>query len=359
MPLTFGYLASAYPSAAGVAEYSRRAIGKMKIGSFVFDAEFTTGMMFLSVIPTAPPIVLLAGAAYLAMAFNLGEKGAIIIALLMLLAILFMNLRGVKFTGDVQLFLSVTVIIILLSIALSALQFARVGSFKVGWSTGRAMALIFWSYMGWEAATHLSEEFRNPRDFPVSILLSLAVIGAVYMVVSYVVVGMHAYGKGLEGLTGLLYVAEKVFGDAGKILIAILGSMTCFASANVYVASSSRLLYALSRRGYLPRTLSKLNSKSVPHISLAIAFSLIAFTLIAMFFYGEAVEGLVILSNSVFMILYIVGSLAGVILLDKRFLPAISLVVCVALLLFVGVNLVYPAVVLFVSLIYTTLRESN
>jgi len=355
--LTFGYLASAYPSAGGIAEYSRRAIGKRKIGPLVFDAEFTTGMMFLSVIPTAPPIVLLAGAAYLAMAFNLGEKGAIIIALLMLLAILLMNLRGVRFTGDVQILLSVAVIIILLSIALSALQFARFGSFKIGWNIGRAMALIFWSYMGWEAATHLSEEFRNPRDFPMSILLSLAVIGAIYMVVSYVVVGMHAYGQGLEGLTGLLYVAEKVFGDVGKILIAILGSMTCFASANVYVASSSRLLFALSRRGYLPSILSRLNSKSVPHISLSIAFFFVAFTLITMLFYGEAVEGFVILSNSVFMILYIIGSVAGIILLDKRFFPVVSLIVCAAILLFVGSNLVYPTVVLLISLVFTTLKK--
>ena len=42
------------------------------------------------------------------------------------------------------------------------------------------------------------------------------------MVVSYVVVGMHAYGEGLEGLTGLLLVAERVFGRFGKILVASL-----------------------------------------------------------------------------------------------------------------------------------------
>lgn len=357
--LTFGYLASSYPSAGGIAEYSRRAFGKRKLWRLSIDSELTTGLMFLSVIPTAPPIVLLAGASYLAMVLGLGEKGAICIALIMLTAILMMNLRGVKFTGDVQLLLSVAVIILLLSITLSALPFTSFGSFKMSKEVGKAMALIFWCYMGWEAATHLSEEFRNPRDFPVSILLSLVVIGAVYMIVSYVVVGMHAYGEGLEGITGLLIVAERTFGEFGRVLVAILGSMTCFASANVYVASSSRLLYALSRRGYIPSALSKLNSRRVPHYSLIVTFSLVALTLLLMLFLGEAVEGFVLLSNSVFITLYIVGSLAGLALLDKKFCPAISFIVCVAILLFVGGNILYPLAIVAIAVIYSTLRENR
>ncbi|AEA47714.1 L-methionine/branched-chain amino acid transporter [Archaeoglobus veneficus] len=361
--LTFGYLASAYPSAGGIAEYSRRAFGKRRLWRLSLDAEFTTGVMFLSVIPTAIPIVLLAGASYLAMVLGLGEKGAILIALTMLLAILLMNLRGVKFTGDVQLLLSVAVIILLLSISLSALPLTSFRGYglsrEVSWNVGKAMVLIFWCYMGWEAATHLSEEFRNPRDFPLSILLSLVVIGAVYMLVSYVVVGLHAYGEGLRGLTGLLFVAERTFGGFGKILVAILGSMTCFASANVYVASSSRLLYAMSRRGYFPSLLSKLNSRRVPGYSLALASTFVALTLVLMLFYGEAIEELVLLSNTVFIILYIIGSLAGLVLLDKKLCPAIAFIVCVAILLFVGGNILYPLAIVITAVLYVTLREKK
>ena len=81
---------------------------------------------------------------------------------------------------------------------------------------------------------------------------------------------------------------------------------------------------ALSRR-YLPSTLSKLNSKRVPLLFIFASF-LVAFTLVAMLVFGEVIEGLVILSNSVFVTLYIVGSLAGLVLLDKKLCPAISLI---------------------------------
>jgi amino acid efflux transporter len=188
------------------------------------------------------------------------------------------------------------------------------------------MALIFWSYMGWEAVTHLSEEFKNPKDFPLSILLSLVLIGAIYLLVSYVVVGMHAYGEGLEGLASLIVVAERTFGSYGKFLIAVLGSMTCFASANIYIASSSRLLYALSRRGYLPSKFSKLNEKHVPHVSLISVSICVAVTLMLMLFYGEIVEELVLLSNTVFIVIYIIGSLSGIFLLDKKLYSAVSLI---------------------------------
>ncbi len=266
--LTFGYLASSYPSAGGIAEYARRAFGRMKVWVLNFDFEFIVGVMFLSVIPTAIPIVILAGASYLAVALNLGESEAISFAICMLLAILLINLRGIKFTGSIQLMLSIAVMILLLCITLPALPLVSYGGFQFSDSIGKAMALIFWSYMGWEAATHLSEEFKNPQDFSLSVLLSLGLIGMIYLLVSYVVVGIHAYGEGLKGLTSLLVVAERTFGSYGKFMIAVLGSMTCFASANMYIVSSSRLLYALSRRGYLPSNFSKLNEKHVPHVSL-------------------------------------------------------------------------------------------
>jgi len=355
--LTFGYLASSYPSAGGIAEYARRTFGRRRFWIFSFDSEFIMGVMFLSVVPTAIPVVVLAGASYLAVALGLGKNEAIFFALCMLLAILAMNLGGIKFTGNVQLTLSIAVVILLLCVTLPALPLTSYSGFQLSDRVGKAMALIFWSYTGWEAATHLSEEFKNPRDFPLSVLLSLGLIGAIYLLVSYVVVGMHVYGEGLEGLASLLVVAEKTFGIYGKFLVAVIGSMTCFASANMYIASSSRLLYALSRRGYLPSTLSKLNKKHVPHVSLTLVSIGVAVTLIFMLFYGEIIEELVLMSNTVFMVIYIIGSLSGVLLLDKKLCPAVWFIVCTVILLFVGINIIYPIAIVAIAVAYTTLRE--
>ena len=51
----------------------------------------------------------------------------------------------------------------------------------------------------------------------------------------------------------------------------------------------------------------------------------VALTLVLMLVYSEVVEELVLLSNTVFIVLYIIGSLAGLALLDKKTCPAICL----------------------------------
>jgi len=178
----------------------------------------------------------------------------------------------------------------------------------------------------------------------------------IYLLVSYVVVGIRAYGEGLKGLTSLLVVAERTFGSYGKFMIAVLGSMTCFASANIYIVSSSRLLYALSRRVYLPSNFSKLNEKHVPHVSLMLVSVCVAATLTLMLFCGEIIEELVLISN---IVIYIIGSVSGMLLLDKKKIyPTVSLIVCVAILLFVGVNVIYPILIVAAAVAYTTIRNN-
>lgn len=89
---------------------------------------------------------------------------------------------------------------------------------------GRAMALIFWCYVGWEAITHLAEEFKNPeRDFPLNILLTLGLVGTFYLLISFIVVGTHTYGSNIKGLTSLVQIAETSMEVPGKVFVSLVG----------------------------------------------------------------------------------------------------------------------------------------
>ncbi len=78
-----------------------------------------------------------------------------------------------------------------------------------------------------------------------------------------------------------------------------------------------------------------------------------------MLFCGEIIEELVLISNTVFIVIYIIGSVSGMLLLDKKKIyPAVSLIVCVAILLFVGVNVIYPILIVAAAVVYTTIRNN-
>ncbi len=356
--LTFGYLASNFPSAGGIAEYAGRAFGELSIGSVKLDSELTVGLLFLAVIPTATPVVILAGSVYAAAFLGFDFKAAVVIALLMLLLIFIVNVLGIKFTASVQMAISACVVLTLLAISLPALKPADL-QIVIDSRIGKAMVAIFWSYMGWEAATHLSEEFKDPRDFYKSILLSLVAIGILYFIVAYAVIATRSYGEGLEGLTALIAISERSFGNLGAAIVSFLALLTCFSSANIYISSSSRLLFALARKGYLPSYFSRLNNKHVPHISLALAVLVTAAILLTMLIFGDIVEELILISNSVFILLYIIGSFSGLILLNNRLIPVVSLIVCSAILIFVGHNIFYPLSIIVVSILYASLISRN
>ena len=361
--LTFGRLASSYPSAGGISEFARQAFGRKKLGKLVIDPEVITGFLFLFVVPVGSPVVLLTGASYLGSLFSFNFIKIFILSLTMLLVILTANLRGIKIMGNFQTMISSSIVILLIFVIVSAFHLVKPENLKIQfhlYPVGRAMALIFWCYVGWEAVTHLSEEFKNPeRDFPLSILMTLAVVGILYLLVSFVVVGTHTYGNNLKGITSLVKIAESSLGIAGKVFVSLIGFMTCFGSVNVYVSSSSRLLYALSRRGYLPECFSTLNYKHVPHNALIAIVGAMILVLISMWVLHLSIENLLLLSNSIFIILYLIGSLAGLILLKNKLFPAISFVVCLATFFFVGKCFVYPLLVIVLAVAYFNLRPKG
>ena len=66
----------------------------------------------------------------------------------------------------------------------------------------RGAAVIFFSFIGFDAVSTAAQEARAPqRDMPVGILGSLAICTTLYMLVSFVMVGMVPY-KAMLGQSG-------------------------------------------------------------------------------------------------------------------------------------------------------------
>jgi APA family basic amino acid/polyamine antiporter len=125
-----------------------------------------------------------------------------------------------------------------------------------------AAAVMFFAFIGFDSVSSAAEEVKNPkRDLPVGIISSLAVCAVLYVAVAAVVTGIVPSAK-FAGIAHPVSFALQVAGQpwiAGFIdLGAVLGMLTVIL---VMSYGQTRIIFAMSRDGLLPRVLSSVHPK--------------------------------------------------------------------------------------------------
>jgi basic amino acid/polyamine antiporter, APA family len=125
-----------------------------------------------------------------------------------------------------------------------------------------ASALVFFAFIGFDAVTSAAEEVKRPeRDLPIGIIGSLAICTILYVIVSAIMTGIVPYQQ-FQGIDhpvslALQYAKENWF--AGFVdLGAILGMTTVIL---VMAYGQTRIIFAMSRDGLLPKKLSSVHPK--------------------------------------------------------------------------------------------------
>lgn len=335
----FGSLSARYPDAGGIAAFGRQAFGR--------TAGALGGWWFLGAVPFGVPIVALTGASYLTSVLQLGRNSLFVVAGGTLLVVLLVNFFGIRLTALVQVIVTGTIVALLLSTGIGGLPLVRASEFTpflpYGWaSVGLAVALIFWSFVGWEAVSHLAEEFRNPeRDFPLSILASVVVISSLYLLLSLVTIGTGNYGQEVEEVVPLARILAEILGRWAGGVTGLLGFLICLGTANAYVAGASRLAFALARDGLFPRTMARLHPRyATPWPALVALGGGFATVLAIMYVYQLTIAQVILIPNASFIAIYLLAAAAGVRLLKgarlERVAAWITLGSCTLILPFVG-----------------------
>lgn len=208
-----------------------------------------------------------------------GATRAVFIVAVMLVLTL-VNLRGAKLGAQVaNVFTAAKLIPLVAFIAIGAVfvDGARFTPFAPG-GYGNffdATLLIFYAFVGFEALVVPAGEMTNPqRMVPLSLLIVLALVTAVYLLVQVVATGTLAE---LAGHTNPVAAASEAFlGPVGGTLIAA-GIVISIAGVNAGSALvGPRRLYALAENGHLPAALASTNTRGVPAISVWLVFGLSA-----------------------------------------------------------------------------------
>jgi APA family basic amino acid/polyamine antiporter len=189
------------------------------------------------------------------------------------------NLRGTKETATAETIITIIVLAILAVFVVGGWSFlqgtevtpqsaAPIGIFGIFAAT----AYLFELYLGAEAVAAAQAEVKNPgRNIPLAIILSAVVLIALYTSVVVIAVGIVPPEVLSEQSSPIAFVAEQALGPAGAVLITIGLAIAGLAATNEAIMAQSRVLYAMSRDGYMPKALCKIHKRfCTPHIAIIV-----------------------------------------------------------------------------------------
>ncbi|MBN3769954.1 amino acid permease [Burkholderia sp. Se-20378] len=183
--------------------------------------------------------------------------------MLVLTAMLSLGMRESARINNVMVGLKVGVVLLFIVVGARHVQPVNWHPFTPFGYSGvfSAAALVFFAFIGFDAVTSAAEEVKRPaRDLPIGIIGSLAVCAVLYVVVSAIMTGIVPYKK-FVGIDHPVSLALQYAGEnwvAGFVdLGAILGMTTVIL---VMTYGQTRIVFAMSRDGLLPKRLSSVHS---------------------------------------------------------------------------------------------------
>lgn len=193
-----------------------------------------------------------------------GAAGRAVIALGIIWGLTLANSFGVLLSGILQNVLSLLKIFALASIVAfcfygengSLAHFTtNVWPNEWGWATmlavGQALRYGFFAYSGWEGATYVAEEVRNPRrNLPLSLFFGIGAVMAVYLAVNAAYLYQLSPAEMMVAKRRIAAVAmENAIGVAGGLLVAVIVMLSTFGNVSTQVLVKARTWYAMARDG--------------------------------------------------------------------------------------------------------------
>lgn len=251
--LCYAELATAYPHAGGDYHFLGRAYGRSLAFLFAWArfSVITTGSIallafifgdYLQALLPLPGMGRAAGSALYAAAA--------------VLLLSWMNLRGLHVSARAQSALTVAEVTGLLLVVAAALAVPAASASAapsplpapdIG-LLGLGMVFVLLSFGGWNEAAYVSAELKdNQRNMCRVLLLSLAIITALYLLVIWA----YWHGLGMRGMAASDAVAAallgRAFGPAGQWLMAAVVMVATLTSINATVFVGARTSFAAGR----------------------------------------------------------------------------------------------------------------
>jgi amino acid transporter len=303
LALVHAELGGVFPVTGGTSRFPHYAFGSFAGATFGWASYLQAA--------TVAPIEVLAAIQYLSTAHwarhffhhhivnglpaNTLSGTGIIAAIILMVIFVVLNLVGIRWLARAnnaitswKVLIPVLTIIVLLVSNFHGSNFSHGGGFFVHGAALKSIMIaipsggIVFALLGFEQAVQLGGEARNPeRDLPRAVILSILIGAGIYLLLQVAFIGaldpklLAAHGPWTnlgstntspEVLTlnaGPFYSVAKVAGLAWLAFVLRLDAVISPAGTGlIYTTSSSRLSFALSRNGYIPKAFEKTDQRT-------------------------------------------------------------------------------------------------
>ena len=208
-------------------------------------------------------------------------------------------------------------------------QFTLVGVSPDSLRLGLVLAVF--SFVGFESATALGDEAKNPlRSIPRAVLTSVIVPGLFFVILSYTeVLGFRGNSVTLDKSDAPLAVLANQAGVGFfGILISLGAVISFFACVLASINAGSRILFALSRHGIIhPRVGTAHRTNATPDVAIALTAVLTFVIPVVVLFAGNSIMDAYAYLGTIatfgFLVTYILVAIAAPVYLyrNNRFQP--------------------------------------
>ncbi|HNV86054.1 MAG TPA: amino acid permease [Candidatus Omnitrophota bacterium] len=274
--LSYAELGARYPRAGGEAHYTFRAFRRPLL-------SYALGFFVLMSGVNSMAVVSQAFAGYVRAIFpSIPGTGVVLLFLFALAVIVWKGMNESSMTNVVCTAVEVTGLLIVIFAGIRYVgkvdyfEFPPVLSMpsQKFFAIFQGSVLAFYAFIGFEDMVKAGEETRDPgKTIPRAIIISLAVVGLLYILTTLAVVSAVPYRELSESQAPLMLVVERgaPWMPKGVFGIIVLFAMTNTALVNFVM--SSRLLYGMAGDRLVPRVLRVVHPKHrTPHIAVIVVF---------------------------------------------------------------------------------------
>jgi APA family basic amino acid/polyamine antiporter len=215
-----------------------------------------------------------------------GSGGVVNIpAMLIVVLAMILLVRGAKESAWINTAIVTIKIVILLFFCAVAFTAFNAGNFEPLMPMGAAgvsaaASRVFFSYIGFDAASTAGEEARNPkRDLPRAILLSMVIVTSIYVLVAVAAIGARPWEWFGGTEAALVQILEETTHQPWIALVFSIGAVLAIASIVLTVLyGQTRILLSMSRDGLVPGVFGRIS----PRTGTPVAGTLIVGTAVAL-----------------------------------------------------------------------------
>jgi basic amino acid/polyamine antiporter, APA family len=263
--LSYGILGAAYPQAGGEYLFLSRLyhplLGFLS-GWVSFIAGFSapiaaSAIGFSEYFVRACPQVLVWGASTGFLSEASIKK---ILALVIIAGFTWIHLRGIEWGARIQSGLTLVEVALMVSLIVGGLIWGK-GDFQhfhqgipylfngQGWKTiGLSLMWIMFAYSGWNAATYIGAEIKNPgKNLPLSLILGTGLVMVFYVLLNlfYVFAIPAAEMKGVISIGGL--AVRNLFGPSLEVVFSLLIAYALLVAVSAFILLGPRIYYSMAR----------------------------------------------------------------------------------------------------------------